>query len=40
MSMTLGEDVCPIVNKWHYFSKETFKIQVVKSVYSIAANLS
>jgi four helix bundle protein len=40
MAMQLGEEVWDIVLKWDYFSKDTFGKQLVRSVDSIAANLS
>ena len=40
LSMKMGEEVWGIVIKWDYFSKDTIGKQVVRSVDSIAANLS
>ena len=40
LSMKLGEDVWNIVIKWDFFAKDTVGKQVVRSVDSIAANLS
>lgn len=40
LSMKLGEDVWQVVNKWEYFPKDTIGKQVVRSVDSVAANLS
>ncbi|MFA4852748.1 MAG: four helix bundle protein [Bacteroidales bacterium] len=39
-SMEIGEKVWEIVIKWDYFSKDTIGKQLVRSVDSIAANLS
>lgn len=38
--MKLGEDVWQIVNTWDFFNKDTIGKQLVRSVDSIAANLS
>jgi len=40
LSMRLGEEVWNIVIKWDFFAKDTVGKQVVRSVDSIAANLS
>ena len=40
LSMEIGERVWVIVNKWDYFSKDTIGKQLVRSVDSVAANLS
>ena len=40
LSMEVGERVWGIVNKWQYFEKDTIGKQLVRSVDSIAANLS
>ena len=40
LSMEMGEKVWEIVIKWDYFSKDTIGKQLVKSVDSVAANLS
>ena len=40
LSMEIGERVWEIVIKWDYFSKDTIGKQLVRSVDSIAANLS
>ena len=40
LSMKLGDEVWNIVIKWDFFAKDTVGKQVVKSVDSIAANLS
>ena len=40
LSMDIGEMIWMIVNKWDYFAKDTVGKQLVKSVDSIAANLS
>ncbi len=40
LAMNIGERVWLIVNKWDYFAKDTVGKQLVKSVDSIAANLS
>ena len=40
LSMKLGEEVWNIVIKWDFFAKDTIGKQVVRSVDSIAANLS
>jgi four helix bundle protein len=39
-SMEIGEKVWEIVIKWDYFSKDTVGKQLVRSVDSVAANLS
>jgi four helix bundle protein len=38
--MDLGEEVYSIVVEWNYFDKDTIGKQLVRSVDSIAANLS
>ncbi len=40
LSMEIGEKVWNIVVKWDYFTKDTIGKQLVRSVDSIAANLS
>ena len=40
LAMNIGERVWLIVSKWDYFSKDTVGKQLVRSVDSIAANLS
>lgn len=40
LSMELGESVWLIVEKWNYFSKDTIGKQLMRSVDSVAANLS
>jgi four helix bundle protein len=40
LSMEIGEKVWNIVNKWDYFLKDTVGKQLVRSVDSVAANLS
>ena len=40
LSMEIGERVWEIVIKWDFFSKDTIGKQLVRSVDSIAANLS
>jgi four helix bundle protein len=40
MSMDLGEEVWSIVKKWDYFAKDTIGKQLVRSIDSVAANLS
>jgi four helix bundle protein len=40
LSMELGERVWTIVEKWDYFAKDTIGKQLVRSVDSVAANLS
>ena len=40
LAMDLGETVYSEVIKWHYFDKDTIGKQLVRSVDSIAANLS
>jgi len=40
MSMDIGEDVWDIVIQWDHFAKNAFGYQLVKSIDSIAANLS
>lgn len=40
LSMDLGERVWTIVEKWDYFAKDTIGKQLVRSVDSVAANLS
>jgi len=40
LSMEMGEHVWEIVMKWDYFSKDTIGKQLVRSVDSVAANLS
>jgi four helix bundle protein len=39
-SMEVGEIVWSIVNKWDYFAKDTVGKQLVRSIDSVAANLS
>lgn len=39
-AMDLGERVWEVVNKWDYFQKDTVGKQFIRSVDSIAANLS
>ena len=38
--MNLGEEVWKEVTKWNYFDKDTIGKQVVRSVDSVAANIS
>jgi four helix bundle protein len=40
LSMELGEKIWSIVEKWDYFAKDTIGKQLVRSVDSVAANLS
>ncbi len=40
LSMDLGENIYPLVMDWNYFDKDTIGKQLVRSVDSIAANLS
>ena len=40
LAMNVGEKVWEIVSKWDYFTKDTVGKQLVKSVDSIAANIS
>ena len=40
MSMDVGDEVWNIVNKWDYFAKDTVGKQFVRSIDSVAANLS
>lgn len=40
LAMNIGERVWLIVSKWDYFAKDTVGKQLVRSVDSIAANLS
>lgn len=40
LSMKLAEDVWDIVIKWDYFAKDTIGKQLIRSVDSVAANLS
>ena len=40
LSIELGEEVWAIVNKWDFFNRDTIGKQVVRSVDSVAANLS
>ncbi len=40
LSMEMGEKVWDIVIKWDFFSKDTVGKQLVRSVDSVAANLS
>ncbi len=40
LAMNIGERVWLIVSKWDYFAKDTVGKQLVKSVDSIAANIS
>ncbi len=40
LAMNVGENVWEIVSKWDYFAKDTVGKQLVKSVDSIAANIS
>lgn len=40
MSMEIAEDIFKLVKKWDYFSKDTIGKQLIRSVDSVAANLS
>jgi len=40
LSMELGEEVWNIVIKWDYFAKDTVGKQLIRSVDSVAANIS
>jgi len=40
LSMEIGERIWQIVDKWAYFPKDTIGKQLVRSVDSIAANIS
>ena len=40
LAMDIGERVWVVIDKWDYFAKDTVGKQLVKSVDSIAANLS
>jgi len=40
LSMDIGEKVWNIVMKWDYFTKDTIGKQLVRSIDSVAANLS
>ena len=39
-SMSIGEEIWCIVNKWDFFNKDTIGKQLVRAADSIAANLS
>jgi four helix bundle protein len=40
LAFRIGEDIYKIVNQWDWFSKSTIGIQIVRSVDSVAANIS
>lgn len=40
LAMRLADDIWKVVDKWSYFEKDTIGKQLVRSVDSIAANLS
>lgn len=40
MSMDIGENVWGFVSEWNYFEKDTIGKQLVRSIDSVAANLS
>ena len=40
LSMAMGENVWAIVKGWNYFEKDTIGKQLVRSINSMAANLS
>jgi four helix bundle protein len=40
MAMEMGEEIWKIVIKWDYFAKDTVGKQFVRSIDSVAANLS
>ncbi|KHE90343.1 MAG: four helix bundle protein [Candidatus Scalindua rubra] len=40
LAMNVGEKIWVVVSKWDYFAKDTVGKQLVKSVDSIAANIS
>jgi four helix bundle protein len=40
LAMNIGEKIWVVVSEWDYFAKDTVGKQLVKSVDSIAANLS
>ncbi len=40
LSMDLGELVWVVVNKWNDFQKKTIGLQLIRSIDSVAANLS
>lgn len=40
LAMELGEKVWEVVTKWDYFAKDTVGKQVIRSVDSVAANIS
>lgn len=40
LSIILGEDIWGIVVKWDYFAKDTIGKQIIRSVDSVAANIS
>jgi len=40
LSMEIGDKIWEIVTRWDYFAKDTVGKQIVKSVDSVAANLS
>ncbi len=40
LSMEIGDKIWEIVTRWDYFEKDTVGKQIVKSVDSVAANLS
>ncbi|HEY8936911.1 MAG TPA: four helix bundle protein, partial [Cyclobacteriaceae bacterium] len=39
-SMELGEDVWKIIQAWDYFQKDTIGKQLIRTVDSVAANIS
>ncbi len=40
LAMNIGEKIWAVVGKWDYFARDTVGKQLVKSVDSIAANIS
>lgn len=40
LAMELGEDVWSVIEKWEYFHKKTIGDQWIRSIDSIAANIS
>ena len=40
VAMEIGEEVWQIVIKWNHFDKDTFGKQLVRTIDSVAANLS
>jgi four helix bundle protein len=40
LSLKIGEDIWGIVVNWNYFDKDTVSKQIIRSVDSVAANIS